>query len=72
MKIEKIEIEVMKMTRDEERALWDEWQQHYTDNHKVYVAGHQMLGWYSDDGDNQLFLKDKDGKEFYISVSIEK
>jgi len=71
MKITTIEIEVVKMTQQEENGLWEEWQKHYTDKQDVYICGHKLLNWCTDDGDNQLLLQDKDGKEFYISVSRE-
>ena len=72
MRICKIEIEVVKMTKEEEHSLWENFHKSNRGaDYPVYVCGHKLISWDTDDGNNFLFLQDKDGKEFYISVSWE-
>jgi len=73
MKITKIEIEVVKMTKEEEHSLWDEFNKsNWGEGYPVYVCGNKLVNWNTDDGNNLLLLEDKNGKEFYIGISREK
>ena len=68
MHIATVEIEVIKMSREEEHSLWKEWSEHYKNGKDVFVCGYLMQGWDTDDGNNSLLLM-RDEKPQYFHVS---
>jgi hypothetical protein len=71
MHIAKVEIEVVKMTREEEHALWNEWREHYVSGKDVFICGHLMQQWDTDDGNNMLLIL-RDGVQQWLWISREK
>ena len=70
MKIAKVEIEVVKMTDDEANDLWRDWKDHYKTGKDVYVCGHLVHDWDTDDGRNELWLM-CNGVQKCLSISRE-
>jgi hypothetical protein len=67
MKISKVEHEVIEMSVAEENALWQEWRDHFINKQEVYVCGHLLMDWDTNDGNNLLLL-DRNGVAQWLSI----
>jgi hypothetical protein len=71
MQIVKVEIEVVNMTYEEENALWFAWTEHFKNKGDVFVCGHKLLDWNTNDGNDTLLIS-RNGTKRWFEIVKEK